>query len=72
MSETFLKVKEDKDLIRSADSKAILNTNLKELNKYRQEREEKLKLKRLSEDSEKMKSDIEEIKSLIKQLIGQK
>ena len=72
MSEPFLKVKENKDLIRSADNKAILNTNLKELNKYRQEREEKLKLKRLSEDSEKMKSDIEEIKSLIKQLIGQK
>lgn len=71
MSE-FLKVKEDKDLIRAADSKAILNTNLKELTKYRQEREERLKLKRLSEDSEKMKSDIEEIKSLLRQLIGQK
>lgn len=72
MSESFLKVKENKDLVRAIDSKAILNTNLKELNKYRQEREERLKLKRLSEDSEKMKSDIEEIKSLLMQLIGQK
>jgi hypothetical protein len=67
-----LKVKDNPDLIRQKDSKAILNTNLKELNKYRQDRDEKMKLKKLVEESEQMKNDIDEIKSLLRQLIGQK
>ena len=68
----FLKVKDNKDLIRQKQSNAILNTNLKELNKYKEEREEKIKLKRLADESEQMKNDIQEIKSLLKQLLGQK
>lgn len=68
----FLKVKDNKDLVRQTKSNAILNTNLKELNKYREEREEKMKLKRLADESEQMKNDIQEIKSLLKQLLGQK
>ena len=68
----FLKVKDNRDLVRQKQSNAILNTNLKELNKYKEEREEKMKLKRLAEESEQMKSDIQEIKSLLKQLLGQK
>jgi hypothetical protein len=68
----FLKVKDNKDLIRQKQSNAILNTNLKELNKYKEEREEKMKLKKLLEENEQMKNDIDEIKSLLRQLIGQK
>lgn len=68
----FLKVKDNKDLVRQKQSNAILNTNLKELNKYKEEREEKMKLKRLADESEQMKNDIQEIKSLLKQLLGQK
>ena len=68
----FLKVKDNKDLVRQKQSNAILNTNLKELNKYKEEREEKIKLKRLADESEQMKNDIQEIKSLLKQLLGQK
>ena len=71
MSE-ILKVKDNKDLVRLKDSKAVLNINSKELDKYKQDREEKLKLKNLFEESEKMKNDIEQIKSLLIQLIGQK
>ena len=71
MSE-ILKVKDNKDLVRLKDSKAVLNVNSKELDKYKQDREEKLKLKNLFEESEKMKNDIEQIKSLLIQLIGQK
>jgi hypothetical protein len=71
MSDT-LKVKDNKDLVRLKDSKAILNVNSKELDKYKQDREEKIKLKELFDDNEKMKNDIEEIKSLLRQLIGQK
>lgn len=68
----ILKVKDNKDLVRQKQSSAILNTNVKELNKYKEEREEKMKLKKLVEESEQMKNDIDEIKSLLRQLIGQK
>lgn len=68
----FLKVRDNKDLVRHRESSAVLNTNNKELNKYRQEREEKLKLNKLVEENEQMKSDIDEIKYLLRQLIGQK
>jgi hypothetical protein len=68
----FLKVKDNQDLVREKRSNAILNTNAKELNKYKQDREEKLKLKNLFDESEKMKNDIDEIKSLLRQLLGQK
>jgi len=68
----ILKVKDNKDLVRLKDSKAILNVNSNELDKYKQDREEKMKLKNFIEESEKMKNDIDEIKSLLRQLIGQK
>lgn len=67
-----IKVKDNKDLVRHKQSSAILNTNTRELNKYKEEREQKLKLKKLADESEQMKADIEEIKSLLKQLLGQK
>ena len=71
MSE-ILKVKDNKDLVRLKDSKAILNVNTKELDKYKQDREEKMKLQKLFEENDQLKNDVEEIKSLLRQLIGQK
>ena len=71
MSE-ILKFKDNKDLVRLKDSKAVLNVNSKELDKYKQDREEKMKLKNLFEENAQMKNDIDEIKSLLRQLIGQK
>jgi hypothetical protein len=72
MKPQFLKVVNEPDLIRENDSKAILNTNAKELNKYKQEREERMKMKKLLEESEVMKSDITEIKSLLRELLGKR
>jgi hypothetical protein len=68
----FLKVTDNPDLVREKDSKAILNINLKELNKYKEDRDERLKLKRILDENESMKLDILEIKRLLQQLIGQK
>jgi hypothetical protein len=68
----ILKVKDNKDFVRLKDSKAVLNVNTKELDKYRQDREEKIKLQKLFEDNDQLKNDVEEIKSLLRQLIGQK
>ncbi len=68
----LLKVKGNSDLVRHKNSNAILNMNVKDLNKYREDRDEKMKLKRLVDESEQMKSDIDEIKNLLRQLLGQK
>jgi hypothetical protein len=69
---SHLKVTDNPDLVRHRSSNAILNTNTRELNKYKEDREQKLKLKKMIEETEQMKSDIDEIKSLLRQLIGQK
>jgi hypothetical protein len=68
----ILKVRDNKDLVRLKESKAVLNVNSKELDKYKQEREEKLKLKNILEQNQQMRNDIDEIKSLLIQLLGQK
>jgi uncharacterized HAD superfamily protein len=68
----FLKVINEPDLIREKDSKAILNTNTKELNKYKEEREKQLKLKSIAVEHDLMKTDIAEIKSLLRELLGKK
>jgi hypothetical protein len=64
----ILKVKDHKDLVRHSESKAILNVNNQELHKYKQIRDEKLKLKSLIEEQEKIKSDLDEIKGILYQL----
>ncbi len=69
MSSDFLKVKDNPDLIRARNSKAVLNTNQVELNKYKQIRDEKLKIRSLLERQETIESDMLEIKSLLKQLL---
>lgn len=67
----FLKVRENQDLVRSKESKAILNINDKSLAKYKEEREERLKLNRVISETENLKSDISEIKYLLRELLGQ-
>jgi hypothetical protein len=69
---TYLKVKDRPDLVREKKSNAILNTDHVELNKYREDRNHKIRMKRLVEENEQMRADIDEIKSLLKQLLGQK
>lgn len=69
MKTDFLKVKDNPDLIREKNSKAVLNTNQVELNKYKQIRDEKLKIRSLLERQETIESDMLEIKSLLKQLL---
>jgi hypothetical protein len=68
----FMKVVDNRDLLREKDSRAILNNNPNELAKYKEERLKRLQLKQLLSENEKMKTDISEIKSLLIQLLGQK
>jgi conjugal transfer/entry exclusion protein len=68
---SYLKVKDNFDLVRDERSSAILNVNQKELNKYKQARDEMLKLKKISDDHNKIKNDIQEIKDLLNILLRQ-
>lgn len=72
MEPAYRVVRENRDLVRVTESKAILNTNSRELDKYKQDREEKMRLKRVIEENEQMKQDLSEIKDLLRALVGQR
>lgn len=68
---TILKVKDRQDLVRESNSNAILNVDKQSLNKYKEEREFKLKMQKTTQDIDQLKVDIQEIKQLIRQLCSQ-
>lgn len=72
MGETpeFLKVKDHADLLRDGKNKAILTTDNRGLNKYKEERDFKLRMAKVAKEHETMKNDVVEIKELLKTLIG--
>jgi hypothetical protein len=70
MTQQYLKVLDHKNLVRDPNSKAILNRDPGVLNKYKEEREYKMKLDRAVKEHEQMKSDINEIKDLLKSILG--
>lgn len=72
MQENILyKVNDYPDLLRCGDSKAIINNDTSSLNKYREERAKQQKLNKIIEENDMMKSDIAEIKTLLKTFLGQ-
>jgi hypothetical protein len=68
----YMKVKDKPELIRDTKSKAILNTDAQALNKYREERDFKLKLQKIVQENDQMKSDINEIKNLLLKVLEQR
>jgi len=68
----YLKVKDHPDLVRDTKSKAILNTDVHSLNKYKEEREFKMKLHKIVEENQQMKSEISEIKNLLLKVLERK
>jgi hypothetical protein len=72
MQENILyKVNDYPDLLRRGDSKAIINNDTSSLNKYKEERAKQQKLNKIIEENDMMKSDIAEIKTLLKTFLGQ-
>ena len=65
----YLKVDSDTSLFRDVNSNAIVNQNQSEFDKFMKVSEakyrEKMEMKQLKDDVDNMKSDIEEIKSLL-------
>ena len=68
----YLKVKDHPDLVRDTKSKAILNTDVHALNKYKEEREFKMKLHKIVEENQQMKNEISEIKDLLLKVLERK
>jgi len=75
----YYKVTDEPNLVRDSNSKAILNVNTEALNKYKREKEEKLKIKKaidgyeiLKEELQSTKNDLSEIKQMLMQLMEKK
>ena len=69
MSE-YVKVQDHKNLLRQKNSKGIINCDADELNKYKAEREYKTKVARVVQEHDEMKNDINEIKDMLRTLLG--
>jgi hypothetical protein len=69
----FVQIKDNKNLIRDTESRAILNTDVEELKTYYAERE--IKIKELQEKQaleskvNKLEEDMSEIKDMLRQIL---
>jgi len=68
----YLKVKGNEELVRDTSSSAILNTDNEALNAYKARRAKEAAIEQVVREHAEMKSDIEEIKNLLKELLRQK
>ena len=69
----YIKVDSDSDLVRDTNSNAIINNNKTEFDKFLRLSEKKYREKKefenLKSDVNSMKTDLEEIKSLLKSIV---
>lgn len=71
----YLKVKGHNNLIRDPNTKAIINTNMSEYQQYLSNRdlknEENQKIQNIEQDLANVRSDLDEIKFLLRSLINE-
>ena len=79
MRDELIKIKDHPELRRQASSKAVLNTDRKALDKYLEERERLMKIKKMADEHEGMKDqmnklagDVALIKTMLLQLVESK
>jgi len=72
--EKYLKVESDISLVRDTDSNAIINQNQSEFDKFmelsRKKHEEKKKFDNMRSDLNSLKQDMDEIKTLLKNIMN--
>ena len=68
----YLRVKDHPNLVRDKRSNAILNTNENELAKYKAERDYKLRMTKVADDFDSLKSEVSELKNLLLKILEQK
>lgn len=66
----YLKVRDHKNLVRQKGSKGVVNCDFDELNKYKLERDYKMKIAKVVEEHDEMKNDLNEIKNMLRTLLG--
>lgn len=65
----YAKVKENPELIRDMDSKAVLNTNLTALQGYKKRREKQQEIDQTIDDINNIKQDINDLKTLMQRIL---
>jgi hypothetical protein len=65
----YAQVKENPELIRDMDSKAVLNTNVAALQAYKKKREKQQEIQSAVDDINNMKNEINEIKTLMQRIL---
>lgn len=66
----YIKVKDNQDLVRDIKSSALLNTDTLALKAYKQKKIKELQLENIFKEHEELKKDINDIKDLLKELLG--
>ena len=67
---TYLKVKDNEELVRDTSSSAILNTDSSGLAQYKARKQKEAAIERIMQEHCELKYEIGEIKDLLRQLIG--
>jgi cell fate (sporulation/competence/biofilm development) regulator YmcA (YheA/YmcA/DUF963 family) len=65
----YAKVKENPELIRDMDSKAVLNTNLNALQAYKKKREKQQEIQSAVEDINNLRQEVNDIKTLMQRIL---
>lgn len=69
MAENYLKVIDNKNLLRHASSRGIVNIDNDGLKKYREERDKMKRLNSLAEEQDKLGQEINDIKTMLQQIL---
>jgi len=65
----YAKVKENSELIRDMNSKAVLNTNQTALQAYKKKREKQNEIQSAVNDINSLKQDVNELKTLMQRIL---
>jgi hypothetical protein len=72
MMNQYLKVKDEESLVRDTSSSAILNTDSLALQSYKTRKAKEAAIDRVLREHDELKSELREIKGLLKDLVGQR
>jgi hypothetical protein len=72
MMNQYVKVKDEEGLVRDPSSSAILNTDSLALQSYKTRKAKEAAVDRVLREHDDLKNELSEIKSLLKELVGQR
>ena len=67
-----MNVLQNKNLVRQTDSKAVINIDTDEFNRYKAERDRTLRINQVAKDVDQLQKDMGDIKMLLQQLVNGK